>query len=51
MAGGPLTKLGALPQLRMDPGAAPVLVRYRELAHQRYGRQVTADDPEWSTWP
>lgn len=48
---GPLTKLGALPPLRMDPGADPVLVRYRDLAHERYGRQVTADDPEWSTWP
>ena len=48
---GPLTKLGALPQLRMDPGADPVLVRYRELAYRRYGRRVTADDPEWSTWP
>ncbi len=51
VASGPLTKLGALPQLRMDPGADPVLMRYRELAHQRYGRRVTADDPEWSTWP
>ena len=48
---GPLTKLGALPPLRMDPGSEPILVRYRELAFQRYGRQVTADDPEWSTWP
>ncbi|MDZ4270565.1 MAG: hypothetical protein U1D00_33665 [Mycobacterium sp.] len=48
---GPLTKLGALPPLRMDPGSEPILVRYRELAFRRYGRQVTADDPEWSTWP
>lgn len=48
---GLLTKLGALPPLRMDPGAEPVLVRYRDLAHERYGRQVTADDAEWSTWP
>ncbi len=48
---GPLTKLGALPPLRMDPAAEHVLVRYRELAHQRYGREVTAGDAEWSTWP
>jgi hypothetical protein len=48
---GPLTKLGALPPLRMDPPADHVLVRYRELAQQRYGREVTADDAEWSTWP
>jgi hypothetical protein len=25
--------------------------RYRELAHQRYGRDITADEAAWSTWP
>ena len=48
---GPLTRLGALPPLQMDPAAEHVLVRYRELAHQRYGREVTADEAAWSTWP
>lgn len=48
---GSLTRLGALPPLRMEPGGAPVLSRYRELAFARYGRQVTAGDDEWSTWP
>ncbi|MBX7434323.1 hypothetical protein JDV09_19800 [Mycobacterium sp. Y57] len=48
---GPLSTLGALPPLRMDPAGEPVLVGYRELAHRRYGRRVTADDAEWSTWP
>ncbi|MGE0780559.1 hypothetical protein [Mycolicibacterium sp.] len=48
---GPMTTLGALPPLRMDPGGAQVLVRYRDLAHRRYGRQLTAPGPEWSTWP
>ena len=37
--------------LRMEPDGAPVLSRYRDLAFARYGRQVTADDGEWSTWP
>jgi hypothetical protein len=49
--GGALTRLGALPPLRMDPQSGPVLARYRELAHQRYGRQITAAEAEWSTWP
>ena len=48
---GSLTRLGALPPLRMEPGGAPVLSRYRDLAVTRYGRQLTADDGEWSTWP
>lgn len=48
---GPLARLGALPSLRMEPDGAPVLSRYRELAFARYGRQVTAGDDEWSTWP
>ncbi|MDY6995575.1 MAG: hypothetical protein SW019_03200 [Actinomycetota bacterium] len=46
-----LTTLGVLPPLRMDPGGDPVLVRYRKLAHSRYGRTVTADAASWSTWP
>ncbi len=49
-AGG-LTRLGPLPPLRMDPQTAPILSRYRELARGRYGRDVTAAEPEWSTWP
>lgn len=49
-AGG-LTKLGPLPPLRMDPQTTPIMSRYRELALQRYGRVVTADEPEWTTWP
>src|SRR5689334_21475847 len=35
LAGPSLTKLGALPPLRMDPHGDLVLVHYRELAHQR----------------
>lgn len=50
-AGASLTKLGALPPLRMDPKADPVLVRYRDLAHRRYGRLVTSAEAEWCTWP
>lgn len=49
--GGSLTKLGALPPLRMDPTADPVLAGYRELAHHRYGRLITSSEAEWSTWP
>ena len=51
VAGGGLTRLGALPPLRMDPATAPVLARFRELAHQRYGKPVTSAEAEWSTWP
>jgi hypothetical protein len=51
VAGGSLTRLGALPPLRMDPTTAPVLSRYRELAQQRYGMAVTSADAEWATWP
>ncbi len=50
VAGG-LTRLGPLPPLRMQPDAPPILSRYRELAHQRYGRDITADEIAWSTWP
>ncbi|MHC9294760.1 hypothetical protein ACRCUN_20025 [Mycobacterium sp. LTG2003] len=46
-----LTRLGPLPPLRMDPDSAPILSRYRELASQRYGREVTAPGTEWTTWP
>lgn len=49
--GAGLTKLGPLPPLRMDPQTTPIMSRYRELALQRYGRVVTADEPEWTTWP
>ncbi len=51
VARGSLTRLGALPPLRMDPTTAPVLARYRELAQQRYGITVTSTDAEWATWP
>lgn len=48
---GGLTRLGPLPPLRMDPHTAPIMSRYRELALQRYGREVTSAEPEWTTWP
>ena len=50
VAGG-LTRLGPLPPLRMDPNTPPLLSRYRELAFERYGRDITADEVAWSTWP
>ncbi len=46
-----LTRLGPLPPLRMQPDAEPILSHYRALAHQRYGRDITAAEPAWSTWP
>ncbi|OBI85556.1 hypothetical protein [Mycobacterium sp. 1245805.9] len=49
--GRSLTRLGPLPPLQMQPDAAPILSHYRELALQRYGREVTAGEPAWSTWP
>lgn len=49
-AGG-LTRLGPLPPLQMDPNSGPILSRYRTLAAQRYGRDVTAVGPTWATWP
>lgn len=49
-AGG-LTRLGPLPPLRMDPQTGPILGRYRDLARQRYGREITSPEPEWATWP
>lgn len=51
LAEGALTRLGPLPPLRMDPSSGPILSRYRELARQRYGRDVTAPGAEWATWP
>ncbi|MGH3724030.1 MAG: hypothetical protein ACRDUS_07855 [Mycobacterium sp.] len=50
-ADGGLTRLGPLPPLRMDPSGDQIMSGYRELARQRYGRDVTATDDEWSTWP
>ncbi len=46
-----LTRLGPLPPLRMQPDAPPIMSHYRALALQRYGRDVTAAEPVWSTWP
>ncbi|ORW96154.1 hypothetical protein AWB92_07960 [Mycobacterium sp. IEC1808] len=51
LGGRSLTRLGPLPPLQMHPDAAPILSHYRELALQRYGREVTAGEPVWSTWP
>lgn len=48
---GGLTRLGPLPPLRMDPDLPPIISGYRELAHQRYGRDITADEVAWTTWP
>ncbi len=48
---GSLTRLGPLPPLQMQPDAAPIMSHYRALAFQRYGRDVTAAEPSWSTWP
>ena len=49
--GGALTRLGPLPPLQMDPTTAPIMSRYRALAFERYGCDVTADEAAWSTWP
>lgn len=49
--GRSLTRLGPLPPLQMQPDTAPIMSRYRALALQRYGREVTAGEPAWSTWP
>jgi tetratricopeptide (TPR) repeat protein len=50
-AGGSLTRLGPLPPLQMQPDAAPIMSHYRALAFERYGRDVTATEPAWCTWP
>ena len=47
----PLTRLGPLPPLRMQPDSPPIMTHYLALASERYGRQVTAGEPAWSTWP
>ncbi len=49
--GAALTRLGPLPPLQMDPASGPILTRYRTLAHERYGRDVTAVGATWATWP
>ncbi len=49
--GRSLTRLGPLPPLQMQPDSAPIMSHYRALAQQRYGRDVTAAEPAWSTWP
>lgn len=50
-AGRSLTRLGPLPPLQMQPDSPPIMSHYRALALQRYGRDVTAAEPAWSTWP
>lgn len=50
-SGVSLTRLGPLPPLQMHPDTEPILSQYRALALQRYGRDVTAAEPAWSTWP
>jgi tetratricopeptide (TPR) repeat protein len=49
--GRSLTRLGPLPPLQMQPDSPPIMSHYRALALQRYGRDVTAHEPAWSTWP
>ena len=49
--GSSLTRIGPLPPLQMQPDAPAIMNRYRALARQRYGREVTAAEPAWSTWP
>ena len=46
-----LTRLGPLPPLQMQPDSPPIMSHYRALAFERYGREVTAAEPAWSTWP
>jgi hypothetical protein len=46
-----LTRLGPLPELRMDPTTGPVLSHYRAAAFAKYGTAVTAGDIAWTTWP
>ena len=50
-AGASLTRLGPLPPLQMQPDSPPIMSHYRALAFERYGRDVTAAEPAWSTWP
>ncbi|BBZ16222.1 hypothetical protein [Mycolicibacterium gadium] len=51
VAGAGLTRLGPLPALQMDPTSGQILTRYRSLARERYGRDVTAAGATWATWP
>ena len=51
LGGRSLTRLGPLPPLQMQPDAVPIMSHYRALALRRYGREVTAGEPAWSTWP
>jgi tetratricopeptide (TPR) repeat protein len=46
-----LARLGPLPPLQMQPDSPAIMSHYRALALQRYGRDVTAAEPAWSTWP
>lgn len=46
-----LTRLGPLPPLQMDPSSGPILTRYRTMARELYGRDVTAVGATWATWP
>jgi tetratricopeptide (TPR) repeat protein len=50
-ASASLTRMGPLPPLQMQPGGPPILARYREMAEQRYHRDLTAAETAWSTWP
>jgi tetratricopeptide (TPR) repeat protein len=50
-SGRSLTRLGPLPPLQMQPDSPAIMSHYRALALQRYGRDVTAAEPAWSTWP
>jgi hypothetical protein len=45
-----LTRLSPLPPLQMHPGGDAILTEYRRLAGQRYAREITSDEPLWSTW-
>lgn len=46
----PPATLDPLPPLVMQPGGVAVLGRYRALAFEKYGQQVTAEEPAWATW-
>ena len=47
---GGLTRLGPLPPLQMDRGAGEILAEYRRMVAERYGREITSDEPMWPTW-
>lgn len=50
-ADGGLPAWGRYRRFGMDPAGDQIMRSYRELARQRYGREVTAVDDEWPTWP